>query len=141
MSVERGSPTEATSVDRIKQWARALKRDVHAVYLSGRDPRTPWYVRALALAVMGYALSPIDLIPDFIPVVGYLDDVILVPAGIWLVIRLIPAEVLAEHRARADTAPSRPVSKTAAAAIIAVWIAAACAVAWLLRRYLLRTLA
>jgi len=116
---------------RLKTWARALKRDVHAVYLAARDPRTPWYAKALALAVAGYALSPIDLIPDFIPVVGYLDDVILVPAGIWLVIRLIPADVLAEHRALADAASSRPVSMTAAAAIVAIWIVAACALAWL----------
>jgi uncharacterized membrane protein YkvA (DUF1232 family) len=124
---------------RLKTWARALKRDVHAIYLAARDPRTPWYAKALALAVAGYALSPIDLIPDFIPVVGYLDDVILVPAGIWLVIRLIPADVLAEHRAQADAATSRPVSKPAAAAIVAIWIAAACALGWLLHRYLLQT--
>jgi uncharacterized membrane protein YkvA (DUF1232 family) len=124
---------------RLKTWARALKRDVHAVYLAARDPRTPWYAKALALAVAGYALSPIDLIPDFIPVVGYLDDVILVPAGIWLVIRLIPADVLAEHRALADAASSRPVSRTAAAAIVAIWIVAACALAWLSRRYLFET--
>jgi uncharacterized membrane protein YkvA (DUF1232 family) len=121
---------------RLKTWARALKRDVHAVYLAARDPRTPWYAKALALVVAGYALSPIDLIPDFIPLVGYLDDVILVPAGLWLVIRLIPADVLADHRALADAAPSRPVSRTAAAAIVAVWIAAACAAGWLLRHYL-----
>jgi len=124
---------------RLKTWARALKRDVHAVYLAARDPRTPWYAKALALAVAGYALSPIDLIPDFIPVVGYLDDVILVPAGIWLVIRLIPADVLAEHRALADAAGSRPVSRTAAAAIAAIWIVAACALAWLSWHYLFET--
>lgn len=121
---------------RLKTWARALKRDVHAVYLAARDPRTPWYAKALALAVAGYALSPVDLIPDFIPVVGYLDDVILVPAGIWLVIRLIPADVLAEHRALADAASSRPVNRTATAAIVAIWIVAACTVAWLSRHYL-----
>jgi len=124
---------------RLKTWARALKRDVHAVYLAARDPRTPWYAKALALAVAGYALSPIDLIPDFIPVVGYLDDVILVPAGIWLVIRLIPADVLAEHRALADAASSRPVNRTATAAILAIWIVAACTVAWLSQRYLFKT--
>jgi uncharacterized membrane protein YkvA (DUF1232 family) len=121
---------------RLKTWARALKRDVHAIYLAARDPRTPWYAKALALAVAGYALSPIDLIPDFIPIMGYLDDVILVPGGIWLVIRLIPADVLAEHRALADAASSRPVSKTATVAIVAIWIAAACAVGWLLHHYL-----
>ena len=92
--------------------------------------------KALALAVAGYALSPIDLIPDFIPLVGYLDDVILVPAGIWLVIRLIPAEVLAEHRALADAASSRPVNGTATAAIVAIWIVAACTLVWLSRHYL-----
>ena len=126
-------------MDRMKQWARALKRDVHAVYLAARDPRTPWYAKALALAVTGYALSPIDLIPDFIPVVGYLDDVILVPLGIWLVIRLIPADVLAENRALADAASSRPVNNTAAVAIIAIWIAAAGVLGWLLSRWLFQT--
>jgi uncharacterized membrane protein YkvA (DUF1232 family) len=130
---------EHAMAGRLKTWARALKRDVHAVYLAARDPRTPWYAKALALAVAGYALSPIDLIPDFIPVVGYLDDVILVPAGIWLVIRLIPADVLAEHRALADAASSRPVNRTATAAILAIWIVAACTVAWLSQRYLFKT--
>src|ERR1700743_1461776 len=120
---------------RLKKWARALKRDVHTVHLAARDPRTPWYAKALALLVAGYALSPIDLIPDFIPVVGYLDDLILVPAGIWLVIPRIPPDGLPEHRALADAASSRPVSKLAAAVIIAIWIAAACAVAWLLRHH------
>jgi uncharacterized membrane protein YkvA (DUF1232 family) len=130
---------EHAMAGRLKTWARALKRDGHAVYLAARDPRTPWYAKALALAVAGYALSPIDLIPDFIPVVGYLDDVILVPAGIWLVIRLIPADVLAEHRALADAASSRPVNRTATAAILAIWIVAACTVAWLSQRYLFKT--
>jgi len=91
---------------RLKTWARALKRDVHAVYLAARDPRTPWYAKALALAVAGYALSP---------------------------------DVLAEHRALADAASSRPVSRSAAAAIVAIWIVAACALAWLSRRYLFET--
>jgi uncharacterized membrane protein YkvA (DUF1232 family) len=127
---------EHAMTGRLKTWARALKRDVHAVYLAARDPRTPWYAKALALAVAGYALSPVDLIPDFIPVVGYLDDVILVPAGIWLVIRLIPADVLAEHRALADAASSRPVNGTATAAIVAIWIVAACTLVWLSWHYL-----
>src|SRR5438876_1442845 len=108
---------------RIKHWAHQLKRDVHAVYLASRDPRVPWHAKALAIAVAGYALSPIDLIPDFIPVVGYLDDLILVPAGLWLALRLIPPEVLAEHRAAAEAAAARPVSKAAAVAIVATWIA------------------
>jgi len=104
-------------------WARTLKRDAHAVWLAARDPRTPWYAKALALAVAGYAFSPIDLIPDFIPVLGYLDDLILVPAGLWLVLRLIPAEVLATHRAAAEAAADRPVSRVAAGLVIVAWIA------------------
>src|ERR1700748_1995011 len=99
---------------RAKQWARSLKRDVHALYLAGRDPRVPWYAKALAVVIAGYALSPLDLIPDFIPVVGYLDDLILVPLGILVVIRLIPADIMAEHRATAAAAQDRPVSRAAA---------------------------
>src|SRR6478736_4911987 len=95
-------------MDRLRQWARALKRDVHAVYLAARDPRTPWYVKALALAVAAYALSPIDLIPDFIPVLGYVDDLLIVPLGLMLVIRLLPPEVLAASRAKANTLLERP---------------------------------
>src|SRR6476469_7633310 len=96
----------------LKDWARAIKRDVHAIYLASRDPRVPWYAKALALAVAGYALSPIDLIPDFIPVLGLLDDAILVPLCILLVIRLIPPDVMAEHRMLAAAAADRPVSRT-----------------------------
>jgi uncharacterized membrane protein YkvA (DUF1232 family) len=73
-------------LDKLKDWARSIKRDAHALYLAARDPRVPWYAKALALCVAGYALSPIDLIPDFIPVLGYLDDLILVPLGIWAVV-------------------------------------------------------
>lgn len=82
----------------LNEWARTIKRDVHALYLAARDPRTPWYAKVLAVCVAGYALSPIDLIPDFIPVVGYLDDAILVPLGILAVVKMIPPEVMAEHR-------------------------------------------
>jgi uncharacterized membrane protein YkvA (DUF1232 family) len=110
---------------RLSNWARLLKRDVHALYLASTDPRVPWYAKALAIFVTGYALSPIDLIPDFIPVLGYLDDVILVPAGMWLVIRLIPADVLAEKRVLAAAAQERPVSRAAAVVIATIWIAAA----------------
>jgi uncharacterized membrane protein YkvA (DUF1232 family) len=76
--------------ERLKRWAGTLKRDVHALYLASRDPRVPWYAKAIGIAVAAYAASPIDLIPDFIPVIGYLDDLIIVPLGIALVIRLIP---------------------------------------------------
>lgn len=103
-----------------KTWARAVKRDVLAVYLAARDPRTPWPVRLLAMAVAAYALSPIDLIPDFIPVLGYLDDLLIVPLGILLVVRLIPPELLAEHRAAAARRSARPVSAAAAALMVAL---------------------
>lgn len=82
----------------LKDWAAALKRQTRVVYLAYRDPRTPWYAKAVATSVVAYALSPIDLIPDFIPVIGYLDDLLLVPAGLALAMRLIPDEVLEEAR-------------------------------------------
>jgi uncharacterized membrane protein YkvA (DUF1232 family) len=110
---------------RIKQWARAIRRDVHALYLAGRDRRTPWYAKAFVLVIAAYALSPIDLIPDFIPVLGYLDELILLPLAIWLAVRMVPAEVMAEHRATALAAQERPVSRAAAAVIVALWLAAA----------------
>jgi uncharacterized membrane protein YkvA (DUF1232 family) len=119
----------------MKNWARLVKRDIHAIYLCSRDPRVPWHAKALAIFVAAYALSPIDLIPDFVPVLGYLDDVILVPVGIWLVVRLIPAHVLAEHRELAAAAHDRPVSRTAAAVIVAIWIASAILCGWLIWRY------
>jgi uncharacterized membrane protein YkvA (DUF1232 family) len=115
----------------LKAWARRLIRDVHAIYFAAGDPRVPWYVRILAIAVAGYALSPIDLIPDFIPVIGYADDLIIVPLGIWLVVSLIPKEVMAECRAKAIEAGQRPRSKTAAIVIIAIWIFAAAALGWI----------
>ena len=121
---------------RLKNWAEALKRDVHAIYLAARDPRIPWYAKALAAAVAGYALSPIDLIPDFIPILGYLDDLVIVPLGVWLVVSLIPAEVMAEYRRRATKSGQRPVSKAAAVAIIAVWILSIAILGWLLMAWL-----
>ena len=124
-------------MDRLKQWARLIKRDVHALYLAARDPRVPWYAKALALVVAAYALSPIDLIPDFIPVLGYLDDVILVPIGILLTVRLIPPGLMEEHRLRAESASARPVSRAAGAAIVLIWIASLAACAWLAWRYLI----
>jgi uncharacterized membrane protein YkvA (DUF1232 family) len=120
----------------MKNWARLVKRDIHAIYLCSRDPRVPWHAKALAILVAAYALSPIDLIPDFVPVLGYLDDMILVPVGIWLVVRLIPAHVMAEHRELAAAARDRPVSRTAAAIIVAIWIASAILCGWLIWRYL-----
>ena len=93
---------------RLAAWARSIKRDVHAVYLASRDPRTPWYAKALAIGVVAYALSPIDLIPDFIPVLGQIDELIILPLGIWLVVQLIPVELMNEHRAAAILAKQFP---------------------------------
>ena len=91
----------------LKDWTRTIRCDAHAVYLAARDPRVPWYAKALALCVAGYALSPIDLIPDFIPVLGYLDDLVVVPLGILAVVKLVPPHIMAEHRAAAALA-ARP---------------------------------
>ncbi len=118
----------------LRDWARTSKRDVIAIYLAARDPRVPWYAKVSAFAVAAYALSPIDLIPDFIPIVGYLDDFVIVPLGIVLVRRLIPEPLLAEHRAKAQLITERPTSRAAAAIIVAVWVAAIAASAWFLWR-------
>jgi uncharacterized membrane protein YkvA (DUF1232 family) len=108
-----------------------LKREVHAIYLAAQSPRVPWYTRYLALAVAGYALSPIDLIPDFIPVLGYVDDLIIVPLGIWLVLSLIPEDVMTASRARADEAVAGPHGRIAAIVIIAIWIVGAAMLGWI----------
>jgi uncharacterized membrane protein YkvA (DUF1232 family) len=114
---------------KLRDWARALKGEILALWFAIRDPRTPWPARLLGALVIGYAISPIDLIPDFIPVLGYLDDVILLPLGLALVRRLIPAEVMADARARAQqqTGAPRPRSVAAAVCVILVWIAFAAA--------------
>lgn len=118
----------------LRQHAQALKRDALTVWLIGRDPRVPWYVKGLALGVAAYAFSPIDLIPDFVPVLGYLDDLIIVPAGLWLVVRLTPPAILADLRRQAEALSERPVSRAAAAAIVALWIAAAMLVGYIFVR-------
>ena len=105
----------------LRGWARALKRDAAALALAARDSRVPWPAKAMAGAVAAYALSPIDLIPDFIPVIGLLDDLILVPLGLWLALRLVPPALLAEFRATAERMP-RPVSRWGARAIVASWL-------------------
>ena len=114
----------------LKDWARALKNDVLALYIAGRDPRVPWYVKAAAVAIAAYALSPIDLIPDFIPVLGYLDEVILLPIAIALVVRMIPDPLMAEFREEAQRRSERPTSRAAAAVIIVLWIAAIALTLW-----------
>ena len=137
--VEANKPAQRTgALATARRWARSVKRDVYALYLATRDPRTPWYARLLAACVVAYAVSPIDLIPDFIPVLGYLDDVIIVPLGILLALRLIPPVVMAECRARAeqDRPSGKPRSLLGGAAVVAIWLllAALCA-AWILRQF------
>jgi uncharacterized membrane protein YkvA (DUF1232 family) len=114
----------------LKQQAQALRQQSLTVYFAARDPRTPWAVRLLALLIAAYALSPIDLIPDFVPVLGYLDDLVLIPLGLALVIRLTPAPVIDAARARAQQAVQRPVSYAAAAAIVLAWLVVLGAIAW-----------
>lgn len=119
----------------LKTWARALKTEVLVVYFAARDPATPWFWRIFALLVAAYALSPIDLIPDFIPLLGYLDDLILVPLGLWLILRHLPPAVLARARERAAALLRRPRSWAAAAVFVALWLAALALLAfWLLGR-------
>lgn len=117
----------------LRGWARGLKRDVVALWIAARDPRTPWYAKALAAFVAAYALSPIDLIPDFIPVLGYLDDLVIVPLGIALVVALVPAPLMLEFRAAA-AARERPGSPAAAVVIVTVWAVLAAGVTWWLWR-------
>ena len=119
-------------MEKWKQRATALKTEVYALYLAYRNPRTPWHARLLAGIVVAYAFSPIDLIPDFIPVLGYLDDLLLVPLGVWLALKLIPPEVLAESRLKAQEAlaAGKPVNWAAAAVIILLWLGLAALAGW-----------
>ena len=111
-------------IERWKQRARELKTETYAIYLAYKDPRTPWYARLFAACVVGYAFSPIDLIPDPIPVLGYLDDLVLVPLGIAVALKMIPSHVMTECRDKGQAAMSegRPTNWTAAAVIVAMWI-------------------
>ncbi|OBQ94586.1 MAG: DUF1232 domain-containing protein [Mesorhizobium sp.] len=117
-------------LDSTRQWALRMKRDVVALWLAARDPRVPWYAKVVAGAVAAYALSPVDLIPDFIPIIGYLDDLVIVPLGILLAVKLVPAGLMREFRNTA-TRSTRPVSLTGLIFMIAVWIVAALALLWL----------
>jgi uncharacterized membrane protein YkvA (DUF1232 family) len=110
--------------DRWKRWARALKAEVYALLLAYRDPRVPWYAKAFAGLVAAYALSPIDLIPDFIPILGQLDDLLLVPLGVWLAVRMIPRPVLEDCRSRAREAIGKRAVRpwTSALLLTAVWL-------------------
>jgi uncharacterized membrane protein YkvA (DUF1232 family) len=116
------NPTQTSLMDRVTSWARSVKRDVVTVYFAARDPQAPIGARLLAGLVAAYALSPIDLIPDFIPVLGYLDDLLIVPLGLLLVMRLMPDEVLNNARTKADALLAKPRSLLAAACFVAIWV-------------------
>ena len=117
--------------DKMKQWARNLKRDVFALWLAASDPRVPRLAKLVAAAVAAYALSPIDLIPDFIPVIGYLDDLIIVPLGILLAVRLIGPGLMAEFRLAAMAREVRPRSMAGLLAILTIWLAVSAWLVWL----------
>jgi uncharacterized membrane protein YkvA (DUF1232 family) len=127
-------------LSKLKAWAASLKREGLALWFACRDPRTPWYARSLAMLVVAYALSPIDLIPDFIPVLGLLDELILLPGAIWLVVRLLPPQVLLDSRARAqawlEAHRPQPRNWVAAGVIVALWLL----LAWLLWKWMVRPL-
>jgi len=114
-------------LDKLKSWARRIKHDGVTLWFACKHPSTPWHAKALGVFVVAYALSPIDLIPDFVPVLGYVDDVLLLPGLIWLAIRLLPPEVLIECRSQADvwmkTHGSKPSSRLGAVLIVLLWIA------------------
>lgn len=115
--------TDITIRERLRAWARQIKRDVHALYLAAGDPRVPWYAKVAAIAVAAYALSSIDLIPDFIPVVGYLDDLVIVPLGILLAVKLVPPDLMVEFRTAAASADgARALGKWGAAVIVLLWV-------------------
>jgi len=123
------------SIKNWKQWAGRLRFEAHALYLAYRDPRVPWYARVFAACVVGYAFSPIDLIPDPIPVLGYLDDLILIPLGVALAARMIPVEVLEDRRQKARSAEGQPVNRTAAVFVVAAWAILAVLAIFLVRRW------
>jgi uncharacterized membrane protein YkvA (DUF1232 family) len=119
---------------RLKRWAQRLRAEVYALYLAYKDQRVPWYARAFAAVVVAYAFSPVDLIPDPIPVLGYLDDLVIIPLGIALAIKMVPPQILAECREGARGVKDRPVGKVAAVVVVAVWIALAALGVWFVAR-------
>lgn len=126
--------TPAKLSDRLQQWARRIKRDGVTLWFACKHPATPWYAKALGAFVVAYALSPIDLIPDFIPVLGYLDDVLLLPGLIWLAVRMLPRHVLDACRAQADAwlmaEGKKPLSWVGAVGVVVLWMAVAAGLAW-----------
>jgi uncharacterized membrane protein YkvA (DUF1232 family) len=125
----------ANLLGKAKIWARTIKRDVVALWIAARDQRTPLVAKLLAGAIAAYALSPIDLIPDFVPVLGYLDDLLIVPLGIMWAVRLVPPHLMAEFREAARARNRRPISRVGAAAIVTVWLVAAALFAFALNRH------
>ena len=125
-------------LQRLRHRGKTLKRDIVAVWLASRDPRVPWYIRALAIAVAGYALSPIDLIPNFVPVLGYVDDAIVLTLGVLLIVRLIPREIMAEHRVSAGRLAHLPRSGTASVIFAVAWLSVTVDSAWFAYRYFFR---
>ncbi len=124
------------TLERLRELARNAEGEAHAVYLASKDRRVPWYAKFLAACVLAYLFSPIDLIPDFIPVIGYLDDLIIVSAGLWLVVRLIPPDVMAEHRATARLSTfTRKSNWVVAVLIVGVWAAMLTVAGWLIARW------
>lgn len=120
-------------MNRLKNWAKLIKRDIMALYLAAKDSRVPWYAKVLAAMVAAYALSPIDLIPDFIPIIGYLDDLIILPLGIFLVIRMIPKAVMDDLRNQAEAKLiERPRSIIAAVVVIFIWVFCIVAFGWIM---------
>lgn len=119
-----------TWIEGARQWARLIKRDVLALWIAARDRRTPWYAKAVAAVVAAYALSPVDLIPDFIPVLGYVDDLILAPLGILLAVRLVPPDLMEAYRGEAALRAEQPTSRAALVGIVLIWIAGLAAVSW-----------
>ena len=115
---------------RLKAWALSLRRDATALWLAARDPRVPWTAKALCALAAGYALSPIDLIPDFIPILGLLDELVLLPLALWAAARLIPPAVMSDLRAQAALRTDKPVSRAAAVFIVVLWILLAVLAAW-----------
>lgn len=127
--------TKSGLLQRLRAWGGEVSRDAIAVYFVARDPRVPWGARFLALSVAAYAFSPIDLIPDMIPVLGFLDDAVLIPLGILLVVRMVPKLVMFECRAKAAMVVARPVARAGEAAIVGVWVSAVGVAGWFAHRF------
>jgi uncharacterized membrane protein YkvA (DUF1232 family) len=123
-------------LNRLREWARRLKRDVTALWIAARDPRTAVSAKLVAAAVAAYALSPIDLIPDFIPVLGHLDDLLIVPAGIWLAVRMVPEALMIEFRAQANSRAKVPASRAGLIIVLVGWLLLALAGYLLVQRWL-----